>query len=384
MRLSYTLFGVFLFVTFAGLSVAGPITGPITITDTFSVSSACCLNANEQFLYNAPVNGADHTFFYSNGASTDLGLLEAGQFGAALLAMNNSAQFVISGQLGVNSEEQVSNGKAIPVQSWPSTFQPVGLNNADVLVGTDRQGSTPQAAIYANGKVTDLGAVSSSLNATFGGLINDGGTVVVSAQSSSSPVSPNYTYTWSNGTWTNIGSLGNNTYQYTQANAINKTGEIVGYSAPTYTPTISDQQAFAYLDGTMSALGTLGGTYSEAQAVNDSGDIVGFSILAGDDRDTAFLYENGAMIDLNTLLPAGSPWYLTDAIGIDDAGQILALGFDAGNSTDSTDAFLLQLPGQSVTPEPGSLVLTALGLVGGLTCIHRAHRRSRVLSDESI
>ena len=55
MRLSRSLLAVLLVVAFAGPSVAGSL----TITDTFSISSGGCLNGNAQFLYDAPVNGAD-------------------------------------------------------------------------------------------------------------------------------------------------------------------------------------------------------------------------------------------------------------------------------------------------------------------------------------
>lgn len=362
----FILYGAALVVLCATPGVAGII----TVIDTFTTQSACCLNANEQFLYNAPPSGAsapEHTFFFSNGSSADLGLLESGQFGATLLAMNNSAQFLISGQLGNEAEEVVNNGQAVQLQSWSpsSSFLPKGLNNQGVLVGYDS--TNQQAATYANGQVTDLGTLSSYYNKTAGSLINDSGTVAGTASHSGDPNSPVHTFIYSNGTMTDIGSLGNNTYQYTQPNAINSKREIVGYSAPVFTPTISNQQAYSYLDGTMTALGTLGGTYSEAQGVNDQGDIVGFSQLAGDDRNTAFLYEDGTMIDLNSLLPSGSQWYLTDALSINDAGQILAAGYDLDNSADTTDTFLLQLQDStSATPEPSSFALVATGVICAL------------------
>ena len=51
----------------------------------------------------------------------------------------------------------------------------------------------------------------------------------------------------------------------------------------------------------------------------------------------AFLYHGGALYDLNSLIPAGSGWTLSLAIGINDAGQIAGAGFHNGQQR----AFLL-------------------------------------------
>jgi hypothetical protein len=40
----------------------------------------------------------------------------------------------------------------------------------------------------------------------------------------------------------------------------------------------------------------------------------------------ALLWEDNAPIDLNTLMPAGSPWYLQTASSINDAGEIVGWG----------------------------------------------------------
>ncbi len=73
----------------------------------------------------------------------------------------------------------------------------------------------------------------------------------------------------------------------------------------------------------MTDLGTLGGS-SIAWAINNNGQIVGAFSRNGSDR--AFIYENGSMFDLNTLLPANFGWTLQDAYGINDLGQIIAYG----------------------------------------------------------
>jgi hypothetical protein len=62
-------------------------------------------------------------------------------------------------------------------------------------------------------------------------------------------------------------------------------------------------------------------------AINDSGVIVGSTYGEDGDGDTftdAFIHTaSGGFQDLNTLIPAGSGWVLTDAVGVNDAGQII-------------------------------------------------------------
>jgi probable HAF family extracellular repeat protein len=71
-------------------------------------------------------------------------------------------------------------------------------------------------------------------------------------------------------------------------------------------------------------LGTLGGTDSVAESINASGQVVGF-VVVGPDTNRAFIYSNGVMQDLNSLIPAHSGWILAVAYGINDAGQIVGV-----------------------------------------------------------
>ena len=76
----------------------------------------------------------------------------------------------------------------------------------------------------------------------------------------------------------------------------------------------------------MKDLETLPGDFASlALGINDRGQVVGAS-LAADFSERAFLWENGAMTDLNTLIPANSALYLQQAESINSSGQIVGFG----------------------------------------------------------
>lgn len=127
--------------------------------------------------------------------------------------------------------------------------------------------------------------------------------------------------------------------------SINNAGDIVGES-------FREGQATRIATwwkpaGEVVDLGTLGGAESSAADVNNRGEIVGWSLDAGGQR-RAFLYANGTMVDLNTLLEAESGWVLLSATAINDAGQITGEGQFGGD----VRAFLLTPPVDSDTTPP--------------------------------
>ncbi|MGC8642189.1 MAG: hypothetical protein ACP5XB_20180 [Isosphaeraceae bacterium] len=68
-------------------------------------------------------------------------------------------------------------------------------------------------------------------------------------------------------------------------------------------------------------------------------------------------------LDLNTQLPAGSGWFLTQALKIDDLGQIVGVG-----TLNGAEHEFLMTPGgpptEVSTPEPGPLALASLVALG--------------------
>jgi len=125
------------------------------------------------------------------------------------------------------------------------------------------------------------------------------------------------------------------------AAAINGQNMIVG---ATGTNSTSGEFAHAYLydynAGTLSDLGTLnGGLTSSAADINEFNQVVGTSWLVTQLTSVydptqyhAFLWESGAMTDLNTLLPSGSGWILTAATATNDNGDIVGTGLLNGQA----------------------------------------------------
>jgi probable HAF family extracellular repeat protein len=94
----------------------------------------------------------------------------------------------------------------------------------------------------------------------------------------------------------------------------------------------------------------------------------------------AFLYQNGQMTDLNSLLPSSlSGVTLLGATSINNEGQIIAFG--GTSQYGPMQDYLLTPPGEaplagvSNLPEPTTLAFFGL-LVGGL-CIRRVLKRTR-------
>ncbi len=103
------------------------------------------------------------------------------------------------------------------------------------------------------------------------------------------------------------------------------------------------------------SLGSLGGTNGVANALNNANQVVGWSQISSGARH-AFLYSNGAMQDLNAMIPTSANITPDDAVGIDGSGRIVAYGTD---SSGQTDEFLLT-PLEAPVPEPSTLAIFGL------------------------
>ena len=69
--------------------------------------------------------------------------------------------------------------------------------------------------------------------------------------------------------------------------------------------------------------------FGNALGINNAGDVVGTTITALGSH--AFLYHDGVMKDLNSLLPSGACWILQTATAISDSGHIAGIGRPASD-----------------------------------------------------
>ena len=121
----------------------------------------------------------------------------------------------------------------------------------------------------------------------------------------------------------NIGGLPG--YSLSSGIAINNSGQVAGSSLNAD----GTAAAFLYSNGHMVNLGTVpGDTAAEALAINSQGVVVGSSwhdgpLTSGNNNlnNNAFIYQNGVITNLNSLIPSSADIHLVSAMAINDAGR---------------------------------------------------------------
>jgi probable HAF family extracellular repeat protein len=208
--------------------------------------------------------------------------------------------------------------------------------------------------LWQNGKMIDLGS--------FGGVfgfpngINSHGQVIGGSSVASNPGACNFENTnpgcdpflWDHGELIDLSttSAGGSPQS---AFWINDAGEIVG--GGTFPSAIFD--AYLWRKGVATDLGKLqGDCFSEAYAINAQSQVIGDSYDCDGNKHHPFLWENGSIVDLNTLISANSSLQLV-AVGplsyslapLNDRGEIAGVGVPRGIAPGDVDtrshAFLL-------------------------------------------
>jgi probable HAF family extracellular repeat protein len=298
-------------------------------------------------------------FRWQNGVLTDLGALPGG-FNSAVNGINARGWIAGFSQNGVI--DPVTNLPATHAVLWKNR-KPIDLgtlggyvsnavyvNDGGQVVGyatlnTDPDpfsflGTSLHAFLWQDGQMRDLGTLGGPDSIASNGGINQQNGLVAGASFINSI--PNGTgiptldpFLWKNGTMTDLGTLGG-TIGF--ASLANNRGQVAGQSNLAGDLTM---HPFLWDDGVLTDLGTLGGDNGTANWLNDAGAVVGFADLPGSQTFGAFLWKEGVMRYLGTI--GSDP--CSKARAINSHGQIV------GSTSDCTfalHAFLWEKGGPMV------------------------------------
>jgi probable HAF family extracellular repeat protein len=204
------------------------------------------------------------------------------------------------------------------------------------------------AAVWHDGTLTDLGVLPGGANSQTVWISGNG---LIAGFSENGLIDPQtgqpagVAVLWDGHEAINLGTVPGGTQSI--AIAVNSLGRVVGFSNNDIPDAFSlvgfptQTRAFAWQNGVMRDLGTLGGPDASASFVNDHGQVAGFSYTdsavnpsTGVPTTHPFLWENGKMTDLGTLggTLSGSPLLIT-------SGSLNNRGDVAGASTLAGDLF---------------------------------------------
>ena len=254
------------------------------------------------------------------------------------------------GQLKVLGTLNMPSGEALAVNGKGDAAGEVdNLGSASPVV---------QAVLWTGGQTLPLGSFPGQ-QATAVALNNSGQVLVEVAGTGVSSA-----YVWSSGSMSPIPALGASSIS---AKAINDAGQVVG--GVEISPVTGGEAAFLYDGGITSPLAAEPeDAISCALAINNNGGVVGFGGSLGSGYH-ALLWEGGSVINLNTLIPANSGWYLSEATAISDDGIIMGEG--VYNGQEMGFELTPSVSPSVATPEPASLAILALGA----TALLRRRRR---------
>jgi probable HAF family extracellular repeat protein len=264
--------------------VAGSATN--TIPDPFSIY---------YLLMGLTTGTQTRAFLWQNGQKQDLGTL--GGPDAAAFFVNERGQ--VSGISYTNSTPNPTTG--LPTQD---------------------------PFLWDKGRMIDIGTLGGTYG--IGGYLNNRGDVAGYSNLAGDQTS--HPFIWRGGILSDLSTSTIGGSPIT-VNQLNDNGDLVGAAAFPDEP----YQAYLWRKGVATELGHLEGDCdSEAVALNSRSQVVGYSVACDFSSQRSFLWENGSMVDLNTLIPPDSGLKLVEALAINDRGEIAGGGHPPGCQHDAS------------------------------------------------
>jgi probable HAF family extracellular repeat protein len=232
-----------------------------------------------------------HAVAWNDGQIVDLGTLEGGHESLAS-DINNRGQVVGASQ------------NAIP--------DPFGYG-----------GVQTRAVLWQNGAMQDLGTLGTG-NDAIAPFVSARGQVAgwsytTSTANPATGIPTQDPYLWRDGKMLDLGTLGGTVGT---PNALNNRDQVVGFSnvpGDVGCPSACEVHPFLWGGGVLRDLGTFGGSSGVAAWINHAGEVVGWANLSGDQAFHAFLWKDGVKTDLATLDGDST----SDAHGINSKGQVV-------------------------------------------------------------
>jgi probable HAF family extracellular repeat protein len=270
----------------------GTMSTPASLGNSFSTARS--INDLGQVVGGFAPNGTSVAFLLDRGVVTKLDV-PAGTTYSLAAAINNQGEILLNTRAGLGSTAFLwVHGAERQISSLGGFIAANALNQSGQVVGESSPGGTAlvHAFLWSGVQSIDLGVLP-------GG--EAGGNCGFCA-------APNFS----------------------NATAINDSGEIVGQSAAAG----QVLHAFVWRGDGMEDLGTLpGDNRSYASSINNRGQIVGWSGHATGviiDYTRAVLWSGGAIVKLDEFIPTDSGWTLDIATAINSRGQIAGTGHRNG------------------------------------------------------